>query len=106
MGEYYLTINLDKKQYIDPHAFGDGAKLFQQPTTGQALIVLTADGNDLNDEYNNPIVGAWAGDRIVVAGDDVNEEHKNHRNLYEYALANYEDVSEQIQLAVNEAVTV
>jgi len=76
MGQYYVIVNLDKKQYIHPHKFGDGMKLLEfadsTPGTMTALAVLLADGNgrgggDLDSE--NLIIGSWAGDRIVIAGD-------------------------------------
>jgi len=76
MGQYYLTVNLDKGEYLDPHKFGDGLKLleFGNSTAGttMGLVALLADGNgrgggDLRSE--NGIIGSWKGDRIVVAGD-------------------------------------
>jgi len=76
MGQYYYTVNLDKKQYIHPHRFGDGLKLLEFGCSGQGtmagLAILLADGNgrgggDLRSDH--PIIGSWAGDRIVVTGD-------------------------------------
>ncbi len=76
MGQYYVVVNLDKRQFIHPSAFGDGNKLLEfadsAPGIMTALAVLLADGNgrgggDLDSD--NPIIGSWAGDRIVVAGD-------------------------------------
>lgn len=76
MGQYYKIVNLDKLEYLDPHRFGDGLKLLEFGSSGcgtmNALAILLADGNgrwggDLDSE--KPIVGSWAGDRIVVAGD-------------------------------------
>ena len=61
MGQYYIAVNLDKKQYISPHAFGDGAKLleFGNSSNGMmtGLAILLADGNgrgggDLQRTYN------------------------------------------------------
>jgi len=76
MGQYFRIVNLDKRQYINPHSFNDGAKLLEFGCGGvgtmTALAVLLADGNgyeggDLHS--NHPIIGSWAGDRIVVAGE-------------------------------------
>jgi len=76
MGQYYKVVNLDKREYLDPHRLGDGLKLlefgFPGGLTPTALVILLADGNnrgggDLHSE--NPIIGSWAGDRIVVTGD-------------------------------------
>jgi len=76
MGQYYLLVNLDKKQYLHPHRFGDGLKLLEfgcgNSGTMTGLAILLADGNgrgggDLRSD--DPIIGSWARDRIVVAGD-------------------------------------
>ena len=76
MGQYYKIVNIKKKEYITPHIFGDGAKLmeFSMSANGvlAGLAILLADGNgrgggDLNSESD--IVGSWAGDNIVIAGD-------------------------------------
>ena len=76
MGQYYYVVNLDKKQYLHPHRFGDGLKLmeFGQSSGGTllALATLLSNGNgrgggDINSE--DSLVGSWAGDKIVIAGD-------------------------------------
>jgi hypothetical protein len=76
MGQYYLVVNLDKKEFIHPHKFNDGLKLMEFGTSGTgtmaALALLLSNGNgqgcgDCDSEH--PSIGSWAGDRIVVAGD-------------------------------------
>lgn len=46
MGQYWIPVNLDKKEFISPHKLGCGLKLWEQlantPGVGAALIVLTA----------------------------------------------------------------
>lgn len=46
MGQYWVVVNLDKKEFIHPHRLGSGLKLWEQlaahPATGAALIVLCA----------------------------------------------------------------
>lgn len=109
MGQYYTAANLDKRQFLSPHACGDGAKLMEialsTMSTLSCLAILLCDGNgrgggdlfgstclkckghgsfgDFGDEdyrvcesckgaRRDPapeIVGSWAGDRIVLAGD-------------------------------------
>lgn len=88
MGQYWIPVNLDKKEFICPHKLGSGLKLWEQlassPGTGGALIVLTAampearGGGDLSlrdesDEAYTEIaeqtIGRWAGDRIALVGD-------------------------------------
>ena len=53
-------------------------------------------GGDLRSD--NPLVGSWAGDNIVIAGDYADEgkfvPKKNHKqNLYGYSEENYKDIS-------------
>ena len=102
MGQYYKVVNTTKKQVMIPHSFGSGAKLMEFSSDGmsimQGLAILLADGNgrgggDLNS--SNPIVGSWAGDQIVVAGDYADEGKfvdGETKNLYEVS-ETYEDIS-------------
>jgi len=76
MGQYYVIVNTTKKQLIRPWGFGDGAKLLEwgcsSNGTATALAALLASGNGRGGgdlACNLPIVGSWAGDVIVVAGD-------------------------------------
>jgi hypothetical protein len=106
MGQYYKIVNIKKKQYITPHTFGDGAKLmeFSMSASGvlAGLAILLADGNgrgggDLHSE--NDIVGSWAGDNIVVAGDYADEGKfvkEADRNLYCLATNEGEDISVKV----------
>jgi hypothetical protein len=85
MGQYHYICNLDKREYLDPHQFGDGLKLMEfgcsMGGTMTALAILLASANgrgggDLRLEEDNPleeIVGSWAGDRIAIIGDYFDE---------------------------------
>jgi hypothetical protein len=103
MGQYYKIVNIKKKQYISPYIFGDGSKLMEFSTSANGVLsglsILLADGNgrgggDLHSE--NDIVGSWAGDNIVIAGDyaDAGKFVKEpEQNLYEVASSEGEDIS-------------
>ena len=103
MGQYYKIVNIKKKQYISPHTFGDGSKLmeFSMSANGvlAGLAILLADGNgrgggDLHSE--NDIVGSWAGDNIVIAGDYADDGKfvkDADKNLYHIASIEGEDIS-------------
>ena len=103
MGQYYKIVNVKKKQYITPHTFGDGAKLMEFGMSANGVLaglaILLADGNgrgggDLNSE--NEIVGSWAGDNIVIAGDYADEGKfvkYPDENLYRVAETEGEDIS-------------
>lgn len=78
MGQYWIPINLDKKEFIHPHKLGSGLKLWEQlannPGTGAALVLLCAaqreprGGGDLAPDGKG-MIGRWAGDRIALVGD-------------------------------------
>lgn len=119
MGQYYYVVNVDKKQYLNPHAFGDGLKLMEFGLSGcgtmAGLAVLLAQGNgrglgDLHSE--DPLVGSWAGDRVIVAGDyadawvdpqDLSSAQEGQEvNLYQLAEVAYEDISTRVVEALRQ----
>jgi hypothetical protein len=84
MGQYYLTVNVTKRQFLDPHKFGGGLKLceFSGAADGlpQALVLLLSSGNgrgggDIRADDCDPkkLIGSWAGDQVIVAGDYMDE---------------------------------
>jgi hypothetical protein len=110
MGQYYMIANLDKKQYIHPHKFGSGLKLmeFAYPLFPSmvlsALAVLLAEGNNRGGGdlcSDNPIIGSWSRDRIVVAGDYADNEPNQDKNIYiKIHDENWEDISVKILVAL------
>ena len=78
MGQYFKLVNLDKREFVDPHVVGTGLKQYEQiancPGTASACIVLLSaqrerrGGGDVDPE-GRPVVGSWAGDRIALIGD-------------------------------------
>jgi len=123
MGQYYKIVNIDKQQYLSTYAFNEGAKLLEFGCSSEgtltALAVLLADGNgrgggDLHSD--NPIIGSWSGDRIVVAGDYADEGkflkseevmkyamlqgESQVTNLYGYAVEYFEDISGKVLTAM------
>jgi len=95
MGQYHLTVNLDKREFLDPHKLGQGLKLREQSYggpggVGAALIVLLAASNGRGggdfDASTDPdgMIGRWAGDRLAIVGDyaeagDLALEHRAER---------------------------
>lgn len=80
MGQYHYTVNLDKHEYLDPHALGDGAKLVEQcghapGGINDALHLLLAVSNGSGGRgggdfhLESPFIGSWGGNRIAVVGD-------------------------------------
>jgi uncharacterized protein YbcC (UPF0753/DUF2309 family) len=112
MGQYYRIVNLDKKEYISPHFFGDGAKLMEFGCSSYGMMtglaILLADGNNRGggDLYSeDAIIGSWAGDRIVITGDYADEgkfvEDSNCKyNLYNVAADKFTNISEKVIMAM------
>jgi len=122
MGQYYIIVNLDKKEYLKPHEFGDGAKLLEFGSSGDGtmlgLAILLAHGNNRGGgdlRSDNPLIGSWSGDRIVITGDyadpvvfievsdeelkKVAEEYNvstERINLYAFARARFKDISREV----------
>ncbi len=122
MGQYYKIVNIDKKQFLHPHTFGDGLKLLEFGCNSMGVLtgltILLADGNnrgggDLRSDH--PLIGSWVGDRVIVAGDyadpnlaqytpeeveelktDLPEQADDSINLYRIATYLYEDISKKV----------
>jgi hypothetical protein len=104
MGQYYKLVNITKGEFIHPHSFSEGAKLLEFGTgrygSMMGLSILLASGNgrgggDLTSDKQ--VVGSWAGDQIVIAGDygdtGLFVPEGVNLNLYDYASENYRDIS-------------
>jgi hypothetical protein len=81
MGQYHLVINLDAREFLDPHELGVGLKAWEQLasriSTPHALFALLTcsngrGGGDFRvrvSEASERVLGRWAGARIAVIGD-------------------------------------
>ena len=119
MGQYHVTVNLDKKEFLYPHKLGDGLKLreqsYGQHGIGAALILLLAasngrGGGDFSAESSD-VVGRWAGDRLAIVGDyaepgDLAPEHKA-AEIYRHTLGaekrptgGWKDISAKVARAI------
>ena len=99
MGQYFYIVNLDKKEYLHPHCFGDGLKLMEfgcssnGTMTALTFLLRKSDdggGGDFNEFESYPIVGSWAGDRIVIIGD------YDSSRLYQEADDTYKNISHDV----------
>lgn len=78
MGQYWVCVNLDKKEYIFGHDLGHGIKLWEIaanfPGIQTGLVILLAaqpeprGGGDFSED-GLTTVGRWVGDRVVLVGD-------------------------------------
>lgn len=101
MGQYHILYNLDKKEYIHAHHIGNGLKLMEQcgygksTATGLWLLLANSNGRGGGDARHHPMIGRWAGDRILVQGDYARETDTNYQSYKE--LDNYTDISVQVK---------
>jgi len=122
MGQYHLVLNLDKKQLLRPTELGDGLKLLEfadgGPTlTALAILLAKDNGRGLGDLHvampetpldnwekadyglkrvrtpHAHLVGSWAGDRIIIAGDYGDNIPGKEENMYSMAQREYLEIS-------------
>ena len=106
MGQYYKVVNITKKEFLHPHKFGDGMKLLEFGSSGRgtmmglSILLSSGNGNGGGDLYpaENPIIGSWAGDKVVICGDYADEgifTQNKEINLFEES-ESYLDISEKV----------
>ena len=108
MGQYFKAVNTDKKEYVCPWCIGGGAKLWEWAANPEGailtLLLRKSDEGGGGDYYGyhkgcgeggpiacdlSPVVGRWAGDRVMMLGDyDSSELWKE--------LPRYRNISEQL----------
>jgi hypothetical protein len=97
MGQYFIVVNMTKKEYLYPHAFNDGLKATEfgsgRRTLSALHVLLTkSSGGGGGDYQDDPtgMIGSWAGDRIWIVGD------YDKSKLYDKAQKSYTDISNKI----------
>ena len=85
MGQYYYIVNLDKKEFLNPHKMGAGLKLLEiacsnLPRVLPLLLHQSTSRGGGDGDIDNPIIskfrGRWARDRIMFVG-DYDEDYKH-----------------------------
>lgn len=78
MGQYYIAVNIDEMEHVNPHQYDNGLKLMEHSYIGnnfvEAVEFLLLDTGDAK--------GRWSGKRIVWAGDYADPEPIGDENLY------------------------
>src|ERR1700693_5998877 len=75
MGQYHRLVCVEAEEGLNPYTFGLGAKEgeqgFSRPGTVNATVALVCarGGNMPADCSQSPLVGRWAGKRVLVQGD-------------------------------------
>jgi hypothetical protein len=96
MGQYFMVVNTDKKEYLMPHDFGSGLKFLE--FTSDSCGVLTGLAHLLGQSSDpsgmggaNPeITGRWIGDHVVIVGD------YDESQLYGTAYETYKNISNKV----------
>ena len=103
MGQYFLIVNTDKKQFLDAYRFGEGVADLQIVSGyhAQALALLSCKMDDVRDTEGS-LLGSWSRDFVLAVGDyappdkygiKTATEEKPERNLYKLAREEFEDIS-------------
>jgi len=102
MGQYHYPVNLTKKQYLDPHKFGDGLKLREfgcsshGTLTALTYLLASSNGRGGGDFADGLLAGTWAGDKIAIIGDysEKNDiEGTDAAKVYSDLHDSYDDIS-------------
>lgn len=88
MGQYFLAVNLDKKEYLKPHDYDNGLKLMEHSWRDNNFM-KTVEKLLLSDWYDDKIV--WAGD-YMENGIYLPNNNPN-TNLYRYARDNFNKIT-------------
>ena len=96
MGQYFVFVNLDKKEVINAWDLGSGAKFWEISNNLKGLWCFLlrksneGGGGDI-DFTSYKHIGRWAGDRVVLIGD------YDKSKLYDKASDTYKDITEEIK---------
>jgi hypothetical protein len=74
MGQYHKLVNFTKKQFINPHEFGNGLKLREQICWKHSFsnvthFVLARCSGRGGGDFESELAGCWGGDRVSLVGD-------------------------------------
>ena len=94
MGQFFLVVNTDKKEYLMPHNFGSGLKFMEFTVDGcgvmHGLAHLLAQSSDGVAIDAPEITGRWIGDNVVIVGD------YDESKLFDLAQDCYENISNKV----------
>ena len=75
MGQYHHPVCIEAEEGLNPHGMDSGLKEgeqgFNRPSTPAAIVALVCarGGNMPADCAQSPLIGRWAGKRVLVQGD-------------------------------------
>ena len=93
MGQYHHPVCIEAEEGLDPTGMDSGLKEgeqgFNRPSTPAAIVALVCarGGNMPADCSQSPLIGRWAGKRVLIQGDYAEDKDipdwKGHRQLDE-----------------------
>jgi len=101
MGQYHKVYNLDKQEFIHPGEIGNGLKLLEQighiksTSTAVFLLIANSSGRGGGDTRHHPLIGSWAGDRLLVQGDYAKEGDQSYVELSK--LETFSNISSKVK---------
>lgn len=110
MGQYHSLVNIDKKQIVNPHGLGLGAKQLEhlgcQGSLADALylLVMTSPHRGGGDLPETPMSGFWKGDRVLVYGDYTTPEDVPF--MKDENINDYEDITSLVSISMEMAFKV
>src|SRR5207253_11464577 len=75
MGQHHRAVCIEAEEGLNPYTLGTGAKEgeqgFSRPAAPNAIMALVCarGGNQPADCSQSPLIGRWAGKRVLVQGD-------------------------------------
>lgn len=96
MGVYFIAVNHTKKELVDPHKLGCGAKLWEQ--FGETRSLSGALTMLLVRYSTGPLTTNWACDRVELVSDLWEDDYESYR-------AEYTDISAQVLDALDEYIS-
>jgi len=105
MGQYFILINLDKKECICSWNLSTGAKLWEWCANNICRLLpfllrksSENGGGDIRKDYKN--AGRWAGNKIVLVGD------YDDSKLYQKARDKFKDISKEVVEEFNDFIEI
>src|SRR5205823_11880960 len=80
MGQYHRAVCIEAEEGLNPYTLGTGAKEgeqgFSRPAAPNAIVALVCarGGNQPADCSQSPLIGRWAGKRVLIQGDYAEDE--------------------------------
>jgi len=105
MGQYFIWVNIDKKEFICPWCLGGLAKLWEWCANHEigiiGFLMRKSDetgGGDIQKDYK--YAGHWAFDRVALVGDYDSSE------LYDMAKREFKNISSEVAEEYNDFIEI